>query len=156
MFLKENVACNATNAFFTNEDHKRYTPWSCQKVIEPLTYLSYNIYIRFGTKIYRQVVGIPVGTNCAHIATDLALFCYERDFIKSRSDSYQVDIIEAFNSTSRYLDHLLNTDNSNLEILASQVYPSEFQLYKANRSENKVPFLDLHLSISNGFVSSKI
>ena len=43
--------------------------------------------------------------------SDLFLFCYERDFMKSLSDSNQADIIEAFNSTSRYLDDLLNIDN---------------------------------------------
>ena len=38
-------------------------------------------------------------------------FCYERDFMKSLSREIQADIIEAFNSTSRYLDDLLNIDN---------------------------------------------
>ena len=93
------IACNATNAFFTNEDYQRYTLWSCQTVIEALTLLLYNIYIRFGTKIYRQIVGIPMGPNCAPLVAGLFLFCYERDFMKSLSDSNQADIIETFNST---------------------------------------------------------
>ena len=45
-----------------------------------------NIFIRFGTKLYRQVVGIPMGTNCAPLVADLFLFCYERDFMMSLSD----------------------------------------------------------------------
>ena len=48
---------------------------------------------RFGTKLYRQVVGIPMGTNCAPLVADLFLFCYERDFIMSLSDDKQADII---------------------------------------------------------------
>ena len=52
-----------------------------------------------------------MGTNCALLAADLFLFCYERDFMLSLSDNNQADIIEAFNSTSRYLDDLLNIDN---------------------------------------------
>ena len=36
------------------------------------------------------------------------------------------------------------------------IYPPELQLNKANTSDTEAPFLDLHLSISNGFVSSKI
>ena len=63
------------------------------------------IFIRFGSKVYRQMVGIPVGTNCAPLVADLFLFCYEhdeRDFMLSLSDNNQTDIIEAFNSTSRY------------------------------------------------------
>ena len=44
-----------------------------------------NIYIRFGTKSYRQIVGIPIGTNCAPLVADLCLFCYKRDFMTSLS-----------------------------------------------------------------------
>ena len=55
-----------------------------------------NIFIRFGNKLYRQTIGIPMGTNCALLVADLFLFCYERDFMKSLSRENQVDIIEAF------------------------------------------------------------
>ena len=87
-------------AFFTSEDTKRYKLWSCQNVCEALIYLLDNIYIRFGIKLYRQIVGIPMGTNCAPLVADLFLFCYERDFMTSLSDVKQAEIIEAFKSTS--------------------------------------------------------
>ena len=90
---------------------KKYNLWSCQKVCEALVYLLDNIFIRFGTKIYRQIIGIPMGTNCPPLVADLFLCCYEGDFMKSLSLESQADIIEAFKSTSRYLDDLLNIDN---------------------------------------------
>ena len=105
------IACNERQAFFTSEDTKRYKLWSCQNVCEALIYLLDNIYIRFGTKLYRQIVGIPMGTNCAPLVADLFLFCYERDFMTSLSDVKQAEISEAFKCTSRYLDDLLNIDN---------------------------------------------
>ena len=49
--------------------------------------------MQFGTKLYRQVVGIPVGTNCAPLVADFFLFCYEKDFIISLSDDKQANII---------------------------------------------------------------
>ena len=55
----------------------------------------------FGTKLYRQVVGIPMDTNCARVFADLFLFCYERDFMMSLSDDKQAASIDAFNTTSR-------------------------------------------------------
>ena len=70
-----------------------------------------SIFIQFGTKLYRQVVGIPMGTNCAPLVTDLFLFCYERDFMMSLSDDKQADVIDAFNTTSRYLDDISDIDN---------------------------------------------
>ena len=115
-----------------------------------------NICIRFGTKLYRHIVDIPMGTNCAPLVADLFLFCYERDFMTSLSDVKQAEIIEAFKSTSRYLDDLLNIDNPYFEGMVNRIYPPELQLNKANTSDTEAPFLDLHLSISNGFVSSKI
>ena len=122
---------------------------------DALHYLLDNIFIRFDSKLYRQIVGIPMGTNCAPLVADLFLFCYERDFMLSLSDNNQTDIIEAFKPTSRYLDDLLNIDNPYFEQMVGQIYPAELQLNKTNSSDTEAPVLDLKLSITNGIVSSK-
>ena len=97
-----------------------------------------------------------MGTNCAPLVADLLLFYYERDFMTSLSDVKQNEIIEAFKSTSRYLDDLLNIDNPYFEGMVNRIYSPGLHLNKANTSDTEAPFLDLHLSNSNGFVSSKI
>ena len=71
----------------------------------------------------------------------------------SLSDVKQAEMIEAFKSTSKYL---LNIDNPYFEGMVNRIYPPELELNKANTSDTEAPFLDLHLSISNGFISSKI
>ena len=109
------LACNDRKAFFTSSD--------------ALSYLLDNIYIRFGTKLYIQIVGIPMGTNCAPLVADLFLYCYERDFMDSLNHDNQADVIEAFNSTSRYLDDLLNIDNPYFEGMVNQIYPPELMVY---------------------------
>ena len=76
-----------------------------------VTFLLDSIFIRFGTKLYRQVVGIPIGTNSAPLVADLFLFCYERVFLMSLFDDKRADIIDAFNTKSRYLDDILNINN---------------------------------------------
>ena len=68
----------------------------------------------------------------------------------------QAEIIEAFKSTSRYLDDLLNIYNPYFEGMVNRIYPPELQLNKANTSDTVTPFFELHLSILNGLVSSKI
>ena len=146
------IDCNDRHAFFTSDAVRNYNLWSCQKVCEALTFLLENIYIRFGSKLYRQIVGIPMGTNCAPLVADLFLFCYERYFMLSLSEDNQSEVIEPFNSTSLYLDDLLNIYNNFFDSMVHHHYPSELQLNKANVSDIKVSFLDLHLSISNGFV----
>ena len=123
---------------------------------EALTFLLDNIYIRFGSKLYRQIIGIPMGTNCVPLLTDLFLFCYEIDFMFSLSEDNQSDVIEAFNSTSRYLDDLLNIDNDFFDSMVNRIYPSELQLNKAAVSDTEASYLDLHLSISLSYVIIRI
>ena len=65
------------------------------------------------------------------------------------------DLIDAFNSTSRYLDDLLNIDNIHFEHMVHRIYPAELQLNKANASDSEAAFLDLNLSIHNDIVSTK-
>ena len=150
------IACNDRHAFFTSDAVKYYNLWSCQKVCEALTFLLDNIYIRFGSKLYRQLVKIQMGTNCAPLVADLFLFCCKRDFMLSLSDDNQSEVIEAFKSTSRYLDAILNIDNTFFDIMVNHIYPSELQLNKANISDTEASFLDLHLSMSDCFVKSKL
>ena len=103
---------------------------------EALTFPIDNIYIRFGSKLYRQIVGIPVGTNCAPPVANLFVFCYERDFMLSLSNHNQSEVIESFNSTSRYLDDLLNIDITFFDSMVNHIYPSERQL---NRLMSQIP-----------------
>ena len=141
------LACNDRNAFSTSEKKtKKYHAWSCQNVCDALTFLLDNIFIQFGTKLYRQVVGIPMGTNCAHLVADLFLFCYERDFMMFLSDDKQADVI----------DDILNINNVYFANMVSQIYPSVLQVNKANTSDTETAFLGLHLSISYDIVSTTI
>ena len=64
-------------------------------------------------------------------------------------------VIEAFNSTSRYLDDLLNIDNNFFDSMVNRIYPSELKLNKPNVSDTEASFLDLHVSILDGFVKTK-
>ena len=97
-----------------------------------------------------------MGTNCAYLVADLILFCYEMDFMRSLSDDKQVDVIDAFNTTSRYLDDILNINNVYFDNMVGQTYPSELKINKANASDTEAAFLDLHLLISNAIVSTTI
>ena len=72
------IACNDRNACFTSDAVRNYGLWSCQKVCEALAFLLGSVYIRFGSKLYRQIVGIPMGTNCAPLVADLFFLLRER------------------------------------------------------------------------------
>ena len=88
-----------------------YTNWTCSEVCTAFHYLLDNIFVRYGDTVYRQIIGIPMGTNCAPLIADLFLYCYESNFMLSLKRDSQADVIAAFNNTSRYLDDILNLDN---------------------------------------------
>ena len=84
-------------------------------------------------------------TNCVPLAPNLFLFYYESDFILSLSENNQSDVIEAFNSTSRYMDDLVNVNNNLFDSIVNRIYPSELTSNKANVSYTEASFLNLHL-----------
>ena len=62
----------------------------------------------------------------------------------SLSDNNQADVVEAFNSTSRYLDNLLNIDNPYFAQMVSQIYPTNFSVIRRILQILK-PFFELRL-----------
>ena len=91
-----------------------------------------------------------MGTNCASLVADLFLYCFARDFMGYFYRDNQADVIDALNSTSRYLDEFLSIDNPYFEGMINQIFSPELLLNKANISDTDVPFLDLHRSVANG------
>ena len=72
------------------------------------------------------------------------------------SDDNQSEVIEAFYSISRYMDDLMNIANNFFDSIVNHIYHSELQLNTANVSDTETSVLDLHLSISDGFVKTQI
>ena len=97
--------CTSDKAgIFSNKKYDSYKCWTCTDFSEALTFLMENIYVQFDGMVYQQIVGIPMGTNCAPLIADLFLYCYERDFMSNLKKSKRFDLIDKFNDTSRYFD----------------------------------------------------
>ena len=111
---------------------KNYKSWTCNELCSALTYLVDNIFVEFEDKVYRQVIGIPMGTNCAPLIADLFLYCHERNFMNKLVKKKRLDLIDNFNRTSRYLDDILNINNPDFDKYISEIYPTELTLSKAN------------------------
>ena len=150
------LACNDENALFTSEKPKRYKLWSCQKMCDALHYPLDNIFIRFGSKLCRQIVGIPMGTNYAPLVADLLCFVMRETLCCFCQTIIKLILLKLLTQSLRYLDDLLNIDNPCFEQMVGKIYPTELQLNKANSSDTEAQLLDLNMSISNGIVSSKI
>ena len=51
--------------FFSKKKYDSYACWTCTELCEAFTFLMENIYVQFDGMVYQQIVGIPMGTNCA-------------------------------------------------------------------------------------------
>ena len=121
--------------------------WTCTELCEAFTFLMENIYVQFDGMVYQQIVGIPMGTNCAPLIADLFLYCYDRNCMSNLQKSIRFDLIDKFNDTSRYLDDLFTIDNPTFAEHIPDIYPRELQLNKANTSDKETSFLDLNINV---------
>ena len=125
-------------------------------MINAINFLLDNIYVRFGNTVYHQVIGIPMGTNCASLIADLFLYCYESQFMaKIYKDPSKHDLIDNFNSTIRCLDDVLTLNNPEFSKFVDEIYPKELTITKSNSDSSHTPFLDLDITIEQGKLITK-
>ena len=115
-----------------------------------------NIYVQFEGMVYQQILGIPMGTNCAPLIADLFLFCYERDFMSNLHKSKQYDLTDMFKDTSPYLDDIFTIDNPEFEKHIPDIYPTELQLNKVNTSDKETSFLGLNIKVIGSDVHTSV
>ena len=107
--------------------------------------------------VYQQIVGIPMGTNCAPLIADLFLYWYERDFMSDLHKSkYYINLIDIFNDTFRYPDDTFTIDNPESEKYIPDIYPAELQLNKANTSNKETSFLDSNIKVFGSFIHTSV
>ena len=111
----------------------------------------------FGGTVLRQVVGIPMGTDCAPVLADLFLHSYESKFLqKTMSKKSSYHLAQTFNKTDRYIDDLMSIDNDKFKDYVSEIYPQELILKQTNESSDKADYLDLFVTVVDGKIKTKL
>ena len=108
-----------------------------------------NIFVVFGGKVFQQIVGIPMGTNCAPLLADIFLYSYEEEFIQSLLSTGKKKLASQFNFTYRYIDDVLSINNTDFENYLGQMYPAELEIKHTTESNTSSSYLDLLLSIES-------
>ena len=122
--------------FLLNGDNK-YTANDISKMIE---FLVNNIYVRFGGQLFRQMVGIPMGTNCAPLLADLFLYSYENEFLHKLIKEGKRKL---FNLSYCYIDDLISFNNKRFKEFISDIYPKELTISETTESTSIASYLDL-------------
>ena len=134
---------------------KKQTTVCMDTVKELIQFLVKNTFVKNGGILRQQVVGIPMGTNCAPLLANLYLYAYESTFIDRLVKSQGVEVARHFHMTFRLIDDLLSADNPRFEEFASipvqadgkgGIYPSALVLNKTSITNTKVNFVGMTIS----------
>ena len=110
-----------------------------------LEFLIDNIFVEFGGRLFQQIVGIPMGTNCAPLLADLFLFSYESEFLQTLVKNKKIKEARLFNFTFRYIDDVLSINNPNFSDWIPLIYPPELEIKETTDTASSASFLDLYL-----------
>ena len=122
MFVDEST--KTTIRLPSNKIQKGKTCYSEEQVISMLEFLIDNMFVSFGGTLFQQVVGIPMGTNCAPLLADLFLYSYESEFLQQLVKDKKIHEAKAFNFTYRYIDDVLSINNSRFAEFLPLIYIS--------------------------------
>jgi hypothetical protein len=119
------VVLGYNSTYFSNKIQKGKTCYSEEQVISMLEFLIDNIFVSFGRTLFQQVIGIPMGTNCAPLLADLFLYSCESDFLQNLVKDKKIHEARAFNFTYRYIDDVLSINNPRFAEFLPLIYPPE-------------------------------
>ena len=147
----------ANDARWTDKPNKKTLALDYKTVIRLLNWLIDNIFVTFGDKLFRQVIGIPMGTDCAPFLANLFLYSYEFEWIDKQRKLKKYHVLRSFKHCCRYLDDLLmaNNDDEMVKVM-KDIYPRELVLVPDGSDGLSTPFLDLLLVIKDNIISTSI
>ena len=118
-------------SYFVKEHSDSKHKYSEDDIIKMLEFLVDNI---FAGKVFQQIVGIPIGTNCAPLLADIFLYLYEAEFIQSLLSTGRTQLASRFKFTYRYIDDVLSINNPEFENYLGQMYPVELEIKNTTES----------------------
>jgi hypothetical protein len=144
------IKIDRTSANWSTTRGKANNCWNAEEFIKHVEYLIDNIYVVCGDSVFRQVIGIPMGTDCAPFLANLFLYSYEREWMDKMVRRKRFDVLNRFRFCSRYIDDLLCINNDQLmDSYMTEIYPSELSLTSDDATLHS-NYLDLKLEIRNG------
>ena len=153
---KKYIKVNKYQAIWVNKKCKEDLI-SCDLLIDMITWLIDNTYVTIGNAVFQQVIGIPMGTDCAPYLANLFLFAYEFEFLNFTLKEKDFSTLHKFKKCHRYIDDLLAVNNDGiLEDYKGRIYPPELKLSSEDKNDQEVTYLDLQLKIEKTNINYKL
>ena len=129
--------------YFTNDPLNSDNKCTANDICKMTEFLVDNIHVRFGEQLFRQMVGILIGTNCAPLLADLFLYSYENKFLDKLIKEGKRKLARKFNLSYRYIDDLISFNNKKFNEFISDIYPKELTISETTESTSAASYLDL-------------
>ena len=129
--------------YFTSDPLNGDNKYTADDICKMIEFLVDNIYVRFGGQLFRQMVGIPMGTNCAPLLADLFLYSYENEFLDKLIKENKRKLARKFNLSYHYIDDLISFNNKRFKESISDIYPEELTISDITESTSVASYLDL-------------
>ena len=126
--------------YFVKEHSDAKNKYTEEDIIKMLEFLVDNIFVVFAGKVFQQIVGIPMGTNCAPLLADIFLYSYEAEFIQSLLSAGKKRLASQFNFTYRYIDDVLSINNPDFVNYLGQMYPPELEIKDTTESNTSASY----------------
>ena len=123
--------------------------YTADNICRMIEFLIDNIFVQFGGRLFCQVIGIPMGTNCAPLLADLFFYSYENEFLDNIIRSGHRRLARSFDLCYRYIDDLIVFNNKKFLDYLKEIYPSQLTVEKANKSDHLADYLDLTFIIDS-------
>ena len=133
-------------SYFTSDPLNGDNKYTANDICKMIEFLVDNIYVRFGRQLFRQMVGIPMGKNCAPLLADLFLYSYENEFSDKLIKEGKRKLARKFNLSYHYIDDLISFNNKRFKEFISDIYPKELTISETTESTSIASYLDLLLS----------
>ena len=125
--------------YFVSEHSDSKSKYTEEDIVRMIEFLVDNIFVVFTGKVFQQIIGIPMGTNCAPLLADIFLYSYEAEFIQSLLSTGRKRLASQFNFRYRYIDDVLSINNPNFENYLGQMYPLNLRSKTRRRATLLLP-----------------
>ena len=137
------IKVGRNKSYFTSDPLNSDNKYTANDICKMTEFIVDNIYVRFGGQLFQQMVGIPIGTNCAPLLADLFLYSYKNELLDKLVKEGKRKLARKFNLSYCYIDDLISFNNKRFKEFISDIYPKELTISETTESTSIASYLDL-------------
>ena len=145
---KQFINISYCKTYFSSSALTNGCSFRVEDMMEILEFILDNIFVRFGDRLFKQVVGIPIGLDSGQDIANLLLFSYESNYIEKLSKT-NIILARKFSLCSRYIDDLFVGNFPSFKDHIYKIYPRELEIKPEFNNPREVAYLDLKMKVEN-------